>query len=57
MLTQYNKALAAIIPAIVVWVNQKFGMKIDTSPETMMAVVAFISSILVFFIPNKAKPL
>lgn len=53
MLTPFDKALAAIIPAIVTWLNQKYGLHIASSPETLMAVVAFISSILVYFVPNK----
>ena len=53
MLTQFDKALAAILPGILAWLNQKYGMKIITTPETLMAVVAFISSILVYFVPNK----
>ncbi len=54
MLTQFDKALVAILPGILAWLNQKYGLHINTSPETLATVVGFISSILVYFVPNKA---
>lgn len=53
MLTQFDKALVAILPGVITWINQKYGAHIDASPETLAAVVGFISSILVYFVPNK----
>lgn len=55
MLTSFDKALIAVLPALLTWLNQKYGLRLDTSPETLTVVVGFISSILVYFIPNKAS--
>lgn len=54
MLSQWDKTAISIIPPILAWINQKWGLKIDASPETITIVVGFISSILVYFVPNKA---
>ena len=53
MLTTIDKALIAILPPVLAWLNQKYGLKIDASPETLTIVMGFISSILVYFVPNK----
>ena len=54
MLTAYDKLLVSLLPPILTWLNQKYGLKIDASPETLTTVVGFISSILVYLVPNKA---
>lgn len=54
MITGFDKALVAILVPLVGWLNQKYGLRIDASPETLTVVVGFISSLLVYFIPNKA---
>jgi len=54
MLTTIDKALVAILPGIVAWVNQKWGFHLDATPETLTLVVSAISTVLVYFIPNKA---
>ena len=53
MLTAFDKALIAILPGIIAFLNQKYGLKIDATTETLTLVVGFISSILVYFVPNK----
>ena len=53
-MTNFDKALVAVLPGIITWLNQKYGAHIDASPETLTVVVGFISSILVYFVPNKA---
>lgn len=53
MLTTIDKALVAILPGVVLWINQKYGFKFDTSPETMAAIAGLLGSILVYFVPNK----
>lgn len=53
MLTTIDKAIVAILPGIVAWANQKWGFHFDASPETLTLVVSAISTILVYFIPNK----
>lgn len=55
MLTTIDKALVAILPPILAWMNQKWGLHIDASPETLTVVVGFISSILVYFVPNNSN--
>lgn len=55
MLTSFDKALIAVLPGLLTWLNQKYGLRLDASPETLTVVVGFISSILVYFIPNKAS--
>lgn len=54
MLTEFDKFLVALLPPIIAWLNQKYGFKIDASPETLTVVVGFIASIAVYFVPNKA---
>ena len=56
MLTQIDKMLVAVLPGLIAWLNQKYGFKIDANPETLTVVVGFVSSILVYFVPNKATP-
>lgn len=53
MLTGFDKALAAALPPLVAWANQRWGLKIDADPATIGAAVAFMSSIAVYFVPNK----
>lgn len=53
MITVLDKALVAILPALLLWLNQKFGYHFDTTPETMTVLAGAISSILVYFVPNK----
>ncbi len=54
MLTTVDKAIVPILAGILGWANQKWGFHFDTSPETLTVVIAAISSIVVYFIPNKA---
>lgn len=55
MISQFDKAIVALLPPVLAWLNQKYGLRIDASPETLTAVVGFVSSILVYFTPNKAQ--
>jgi len=52
MITAIDKAIVALLPGILLWVNQKYGFHFDTSPETMAALSGLIGSILVYFVPN-----
>lgn len=54
MLTTVDKAIVAILPGIVAWVNQKWGLHFNADPATLTLVVSAISTILVYFVPNKA---
>lgn len=55
MFTAIDKALVAILPGVVAWINQKWGFHFDASPETLTGVVSAISAILVYFVPNAGK--
>lgn len=54
MLTVIDKAIAAFLPGLVLWLNQKWGFHFNTDPGTLAGVAAAISAILVYFVPNKA---
>lgn len=53
MLTVFDKALVAILPAIIVMLNQKFGWHINADPDAIMTVVGAITAIAVYWTPNK----
>lgn len=53
MLTAFDKAMIAVLPGLLAWVNQKYGLHVDAKPETIAVVVGFFSSILVYIVPNK----
>ena len=53
MLTVLDKAIAAFLPGVLLWLNQKYGFKFDVSPENMAAIASILGSVLVYFVPNK----
>lgn len=53
MLTQYDKALIPVLAGVLGWLNQKYGFKFDTTPETLSVVITAIASVVVYFVPNK----
>lgn len=55
---EYNKAFAAIIPPILMLLKSIFGIEVPflESPETQIAIAGVLSTILVWLVPNKAKP-
>jgi len=55
MLTTFDKAAIPILVALLTWLNQKYGFHFDTSPETLTAFIGAVSSIIVYFVPNKAS--
>lgn len=56
MITVADKAIAAFLPGVLLWLNQKYGFKFDTSPETMAAITGFIGAIAVYYVPNLLRP-
>ena len=56
MLTVLDKAIAAFLPGLLLWANQKYGFKFDVSPENMAAIASILGSVLVYFVPNKDAP-
>lgn len=53
MFTQLDKAIVAMLVPALAWINQRYGLNIDATPETLTALVGFIASIAVYFTPNK----
>ena len=54
MSTSYNKAIVSAIMAILVIIDQVFGIKIgELTEENITIVLAVIWGILVYFVPNK----
>ena len=56
MVTFFDKALAAALPGIVLFINQKFGFHLDTDPGNLALLAASLGGILTYFVPNKAAP-
>jgi hypothetical protein len=54
MLTVIDKTIAALLPGVFLWLNQKYGFKFDVSPENMAALASLLGSVLVYMVPNKA---
>ncbi len=53
MLTAFDKAIVPILAGLLAWLNQKYGFKFDTSPETLTIIVSAITTAIVYFVPNK----
>jgi len=53
MISQWDKAIAAMLMASIFLVNQFFGLGINVSPETINTVVAVVTPVLVYLVPNK----
>ena len=54
MSTSYNKAIVSLIMAILVILDQTWGIKIGAlSEENVTVVLAVIWGVLVYFVPNK----
>jgi hypothetical protein len=54
MLTEFDKAVIPIVVAIIAWCNQKWGLHFDTDPTIVGGIVGAVTSIIVYFWPNKA---
>ncbi len=55
MFTTVDKALVALIMGVISILNLVFGINIGIAPETVSAIIAAITPLLVYLIPNK-KP-
>lgn len=56
MNTEFNKAIVALLGAVVT-IAATFGMKVDwATPEIISAVGGALTALLVYLVPNKAKP-
>lgn len=51
-MAEYSKAIVAAIAAILVVVEQIWGLKLGVSEEFLTSLIAIIGAILVWLIPN-----
>lgn len=56
MFTTMDKALAAVVMGILSILNLAFGFNLGIDPATLSGIIAAITPIVVYLIPNKAKP-
>lgn len=54
-LAAYNKAIVALIMAIIGFVNLFWGLPFNPDPTTVTAIVTAITPILVYLVPNIHK--
>ena len=54
MFTSIDKALVAAIMAVVFLANEWLGTAINLQPETVQSVVALLTPVLVWAIPNRS---
>lgn len=54
MISAIDKALVPIAVSVVTWANQRYGFHLDADPATLAVFVGALSSIIVYFVPNKA---
>jgi peptidoglycan/LPS O-acetylase OafA/YrhL len=52
---QYSKAIVALIMALIGIANTFFNAGVNVSPETVNTVVALLTPLLVYIVPNKPK--
>ena len=55
MFTSLDKALAALVMGLLSILNLVFGWNIGLAPETVSAVIAALTPLIVYLVPNK-KP-
>lgn len=53
MLTQFDKAIVAVLIPLIVLANQKWGLTLPIDPDTLGALIAGLTGLGVYFIPNK----
>ena len=55
MFTSMDKAIAALIMAIIYLLNNYLATSIDVMPETVQNIVVVLSPLIVWLTPNKKK--
>ena len=55
MFTSLDKALVAVVMGILSILNLKFGFNIGIDPTVVSSVIAALTPLLVYIIPNKPK--
>jgi len=53
MMSQYDKAIVAILIPLIAWLNQKYGFKFPVDADTLSAIVGMITAAAVYLVPNK----
>lgn len=53
MISAYDKAIVPIAASILAWINQRYGYHFNVDAETLTAFVGAISTIVVYFTPNR----
>ena len=55
MFTTIDKALAALVMGVLSILNLLFGIDLGLSPETVSAIIAALTPLIVYLIPDKQK--
>ena len=55
MFTSYDKAIVALIMALIFLANKLFNTSIAVDEQTVAGIVTLLTPVLVFLIPNKPK--
>ena len=50
--TQYNKALVAVLIPLVSFINQKWGLALPIDADTLSALVGLVTAVAVYLVPN-----
>jgi len=53
MLTTFDKAIVPLIVSGLAYINQRYGLHFNADPATVGSVIAAVTAIAVYFIPNK----
>lgn len=55
MVTEFDKALVGFIIPIVAYINQKWGFAFPVDPTLLGYLVAGVTGLAVYLVPNKPK--
>lgn len=55
MFTSYDKALVALVMALIFLANKFFNTSISVDEATVNGIITLLTPVLVFLIPNKVK--
>lgn len=56
MYTTVDKAIVAVLGGIIALIDMLFGINIGIGENVVAAIAAVITPLLVYLVPNKAKP-
>jgi len=55
MFTSFDKAIAAMIPAILFLLAELFGVEFELSVELQTSIAGVLGAVLTYFVPNKTE--